>query len=283
MFFLSIFLPLFSFLFCILFKNHLKSKQISFISCGLLTIASIFSAITFYFLDISNQSVFLISSWITSGSFSVDWSINLNLLTSSMVLMVNFVSTLIHIYSVGYMEKDPKQSVFMGYLSFLLFLCYYLFHLIIFSNFLLVGKVLDLTSYLLIGFWNYKDSANSAAIKAFVINRIGDFGLLLALFTIFVVFGTLNINEIMILVNSYSDTYFDFLGIKVHSITLISILLFIGCMGKSAQFGLHTWLPDAMEGPTPVSALIHAATMVTAGVFFLILMSPLIEVSSFCK
>ena len=146
--------------------------------------------------------------------------LNLNLLTSSMILMVNFVSTLIHIYSVGYMEKDPKQSVFMGYLGLFTFFML----LLVSSNNLLqlfVGwEGVGLTSYLLIGFWNYKDSANDAAIKAFVINRIGDFGLLLALFTIFVVFGTLNINEIMILVNSYSDTYFDFLGIKIHSITL---------------------------------------------------------------
>ena len=166
-----------------------------------------------------------------------------------MVLMVNFVSTLIHIYSVGYMKKDSKRSIFMGYMSLFTFFML----LLVSSNNLLqlfLGwEGVGLTSYLLIGFWNYKDSANSAAIKAFVLNRVGDFGLLLALFTIFVVFGTLNIDEIMILVNSYSDTYFDFLGIKVHSITLISILLFIGCMGKSAQFGLHTWLPDAMEGP----------------------------------
>ena len=155
-----------------------------------------------------------------------------------MVLMVNFVSTLIHIYSVGYMEKDPKKSKFMGYLSFLLFLCYYLFHLQNLVQLFVGWEGVGLTSYLLIGFWNYKDIANKAALKAFVVNRVGDFGLLLALFTIFVVFGTLNINEIMILVNSYSDSYFDFLGIKIHSITLISVLLFIGCMGKSAQFGL---------------------------------------------
>ena len=283
MFFLSIFLPLLSYFICIFFKNYLNSKQISFISCGLLLTATILSVFSFYFLKISGEQTIVISNWIASGSLSVDWSINLNLLSCSMVLMVNFVSTLIHIYSVGYMKKDSKRSIFMGYLSLFTFFML----LLVSSNNLLqlfLGwEGVGLTSYLLIGFWNYKDSANSAAIKAFVVNRVGDFGLLLALFTIFVVFGTLNIDEIMILVNSYSDTYFDFLGIKVHSITLISILLFIGCMGKSAQFGLHTWLPDAMEGPTPVSALIHAATMVTAGVFLLILMSPLIEASVFAS
>ena len=111
--------------------------------------------------------------------------------------------------------------------------------------------MLEFTSYLLIGFWNYKDSANKAALKAFIANRVGDFGLLLALFSIFIIFGTLNINEIMVLVNSHVDTYFEFLGARIHAITLICILLFVGCMGKSAQFGLHVWLPDAMEGPHP--------------------------------
>ena len=283
MFFLSIFIPLISYLFCVIFKSYLSSKQISLISCGLLSIATVLSLISFYFFNINGDSVILISNWISSGSFSVDWSINFNLLSCSMVLMVNFVSTLIHIYSVGYMNKDPKRSTFMGYLGLFTFFML----LLVSSNNLLqlfLGwEGVGLTSYLLIGFWNYKNSANDAAIKAFVVNRIGDFGLLLAIFTIFVVFGTLNINEIMILVNSYSDSYFNFVGIKIHSITLISVLLFIGCMGKSAQFGLHTWLPDAMEGPTPVSALIHAATMVTAGVFLLILMSPLIEVSEFAS
>ena len=283
MFFLSIFIPLISYLFCVIFKSYLSSKQISLISCGLLSIATILSLISFYFFNTNGDSVVLISNWISSGSFSVDWSINFNLLSCSMVLMVNFVSTLIHIYSVGYMNKDPKRSTFMGYLGLFTFFML----LLVSSNNLLqlfLGwEGVGLTSYLLIGFWNYKNSANDAAIKAFVVNRIGDFGLLLAIFTIFVVFGTLNINEIMILVNSYSDSYFNFVGIKIHSITLISVLLFIGCMGKSAQFGLHTWLPDAMEGPTPVSALIHAATMVTAGVFLLILMSPLIEVSEFAS
>ena len=283
MFFLSIFIPLISYLFCVIFKSYLSGKQISLISCGLLSIATTLSLISFYFFHINGDSVVLISNWISSGSFSVDWSINFNLLSCSMVLMVNFVSTLIHIYSVGYMNKDPKRSTFMGYLGLFTFFML----LLVSSNNLLqlfLGwEGVGLTSYLLIGFWNYKNSANDAAIKAFVVNRIGDFGLLLAIFTIFVVFGTLNINEIMILVNSYSDSYFNFVGIKIHSITLISVLLFIGCMGKSAQFGLHTWLPDAMEGPTPVSALIHAATMVTAGVFLLILMSPLIEVSEFAS
>ena len=171
----------------------------------------------------------------------------------------------------------------MGYLGLFTF-----FMLLLVSSSNLVQLFLGwegvgLTSYLLIGFWNHKNVANEAALKAFIVNRVGDFGILVGLFTTFMVFGTLNINEIIVLVNSHFDSYFNFLGIQIHSLTLISILFFIGCMGKSAQFGLHVWLPDAMEGPTPVSALIHAATMVTAGVFLLILVSPILEASGFAR
>ena len=232
----------------------------------------------FLFKENSNQQVIL-TNWISSGSLNIDWSVNLNLLTVSMVVMVNFISTIIHIYSVGYMEKDPRITIFMGYLGLFTF---FMLFLVTSSNLiqLFVGwEGVGLTSYLLIGFWSHKEEANKASLKAFIANRVGDFGLLISLFTIFIVFGTININEIILLVNSHSQSYFNFLGFQVHSITLIVIMMFIGCMGKSAQFGLHVWLPDAMEGPTPVSALIHAATMVTAGVFLLILMSPLIEVS----
>ena len=230
---------------------------------------------------LNGESTIIISRWIDSGNLSLDWSLQLNLLTASMVLMVNLVSTLIHIYSVGYMEKDPKKILFMAYLSLFTF---FMLFLVSSSNLLqlfLGWEGVGLTSYLLIGFWNYKEKANSAALKAFIVNRVGDAGLLLALFTTFVVFGTLNISEIKLLINSQNESIFNFLGFDIHSLTLISLLLFIGCMGKSAQFGLHVWLPDAMEGPTPVSALIHAATMVTAGVFLLIVMSPLLESSEF--
>ena len=214
---------------------------------------------------------------------SVDWSVKLNILTGSMVLMVNFVSTLIHIYSVGYMSNDSKKLIFMGYLGLFTFFMLFLVSSTNLVQLFLGWEGVGLTSYLLIGFWSHKDKANNAALKAFIVNRVGDFGILIGLFTIFIVFGTLNLNEIMILVNSHLDSYFNFLGFEIHSLTLISILLFVGCMGKSAQFGLHTWLPDAMEGPTPVSALIHAATMVTAGVFLLILVSPILEASEFAR
>ena len=244
-------------------------------------IATIFSICSLIFVQLNGESSIIISRWINSGSLSLDWSLELNLLTASMVLMVNLVSTLIHIYSVGYMEKDPKKILFMAYLSLFTF---FMLFLVSSSNLLqlfLGWEGVGLTSYLLIGFWNYKEKANSAALKAFIVNRVGDAGLLLALFTTFVVFGTLNISEIKLLINSQNESIFNFLGFDIHSLTLISLLLFIGCMGKSAQFGLHVWLPDAMEGPTPVSALIHAATMVTAGVFLLIVMSPLLESSEF--
>ncbi len=247
----------------------------------MMIIATVLSFCSLIFVKINGESAIILSRWIDSGNLSLDWSLQLNLLTASMVLMVNFISTLIHIYSVGYMEKDPKKILFMAYLSLFTF---FMLFLVSSSNLLqlfLGWEGVGLTSYLLIGFWNYKEKANSAALKAFIVNRVGDAGLLLALFTTFVVFGTLNISEIKLLINSQNESYFDFLGFDIHSLTLISLLLFIGCMGKSAQFGLHVWLPDAMEGPTPVSALIHAATMVTAGVFLLIVMSPLLQSSDF--
>ena len=241
--------------------------------------STIFSLISLLIFLIKGEQNFILSNWISSGSLNIDWSINLNLLTVSMVVMVNFVSTIIHIYSVGYMSKDSRKIIFMGYLSLFTF---FMLFLVSSANLiqLFVGwEGVGLTSYLLIGFWSKKDIANRASLKAFIANRVGDFGLLISLFTTFIVFGTIDINEILLLVNSHSQSYFNFFGFQIHSITLIVIFMFIGCMGKSAQFGLHVWLPDAMEGPTPVSALIHAATMVTAGVFLLILMSPLIETS----
>lgn len=245
--------------------------------------STLFSIVSLIIFKLNGDQNYILSNWIASGSLNIDWSLNLNLLTVSMVIMVNFISTIIHIYSIGYMSKDPRKVVFMGYLSLFTF---FMLFLVSSSNLiqLFVGwEGVGLTSYLLIGFWSYKDEANKASIKAFIANRVGDFGLLISLFTIFIVFGTININEILLLVNSHSQSYFNFFGFEVHSISLIVTMMFIGCMGKSAQFGLHVWLPDAMEGPTPVSALIHAATMVTAGVFLLILMSPLIETSKFGK
>ena len=224
---------------------------------------------------------YLIYEWISSGSFQANWSINIDPLTSIMLVVVTLVSALVHIYSIGYMNHDPNKPRFMSYLSLFTFS---MLVLVVSDNFLQLffgWEGVGLSSYLLIGFWYKKNSANKAAIKAFIVNRVGDFGLAIGIFLVFLFFGTLNYNEIFQLVPSFSEKTINFLGFNTNLITLICSFLFIGAMGKSAQFFLHTWLPDAMEGPTPVSALIHAATMVTAGVFLVVRCSPIFEYSQF--
>ena len=222
---------------------------------------------------------YLIFEWITSGEFTANWSINIDPLSSVMLVVVTFVSALVHIYSIGYMSHDPHKPRFMSYLSLFTFS---MLALVVSDNFLQLffgWEGVGLCSYLLIGFWFKKETANNAAIKAFIVNRIGDFGLAIAIFLIFLFFGTINFEEAFQATSQYSEKKLVFFGIEVNLITLICIFLFIGAMGKSAQFLLHTWLPDAMEGPTPVSALIHAATMVTAGVFLVVRCSPIFEYS----
>ena len=222
---------------------------------------------------------YLIFEWITSGEFTANWSINIDPLSSIMLVVVTFVSALVHIYSIGYMSHDPHKPRFMSYLSLFTFS---MLALVVSDNFLQLffgWEGVGLCSYLLIGFWYKKETANNAAIKAFIVNRIGDFGLAIAIFLIFFFFGTINFEEAFQATSQYSEKKLVFFGIEVNLITLICIFLFIGAMGKSAQFLLHTWLPDAMEGPTPVSALIHAATMVTAGVFLVVRCSPIFEYS----
>ena len=222
---------------------------------------------------------YLIFEWITSGEFTANWSINIDPLSSVMLVVVTFVSALVHIYSIGYMSHDPHKPRFMSYLSLFTFS---MLALVVSDNFLQLffgWEGVGLCSYLLIGFWFKKETANNAAIKAFIVNRIGDFGLAIAIFLIFFFFGTINFEETFQATSQYSEKKLVFFGIEVNLITLICTFLFIGAMGKSAQFLLHTWLPDAMEGPTPVSALIHAATMVTAGVFLVVRCSPIFEYS----
>ncbi|MBF0614190.1 MAG: NADH-quinone oxidoreductase subunit L [Magnetococcales bacterium] len=222
-----------------------------------------------------------IFSWIVSGNFKVSFGILIDRLTAVMLVVVNGVSTLVHIYSVGYMEEDPDHSRFFSYLSFFTFS---MLMLVTGDNFLQLffgWEGVGLASYLLIGFWFTKESACNAAIKAFLVNRVGDFGFALGIFTIYMVFGTLDYAAVfnMAAAGQYPATVDFPLWGAVPTMTLICLLLFVGAMGKSAQLGLHTWLPDAMEGPTPVSALIHAATMVTAGVFMVCRASPLFELS----
>ena len=223
----------------------------------------------------------IIFEWISSGGFTANWSINIDPLSSVMLVVVTFVSALVHIYSIGYMSHDPHKPRFMSYLSLFTFS---MLALVVSDNFLQLffgWEGVGLCSYLLIGFWYKKESANNAAIKAFIVNRIGDFGLAIGIFLIFFFFGTINFEEVFQSTSQFAEKKIDFFSFELNLLTLICIFLFIGAMGKSAQFLLHTWLPDAMEGPTPVSALIHAATMVTAGVFLVVKCSPIFEYSQF--
>jgi NADH-quinone oxidoreductase subunit L len=225
------------------------------------------------------ESNVVVAKWINSGTLDVNWSIKVDALSSLMLVVVTLVSALVHIYSIGYMSHDPHKPRFMAYLSLFTFS---MLTLVTSDNFLQLffgWEGVGLCSYFLIGFWFKKDSANAAAIKAFVVNRVGDFGFALGIFLIFYLFGTVNYSEVFNQIPQIVDKNLSFLGFDVKAVDLICILLFIGAMGKSAQIFLHTWLPDAMEGPTPVSALIHAATMVTAGVFLVVRCSPIFEYS----
>ena len=274
-----IFLPLVGSILGFLGKSLIK--YFSEITTSLFVIISAIFSIVLFWDGIQNNTYgnFKIFEWISSGNFVANWSINIDPLSSVMLVVVTFVSALVHIYSIGYMSHDPHKPRFMSYLSLFTFS---MLVLVVSDNFLQLffgWEGVGLCSYLLIGFWYKKESANNAAIKAFIVNRVGDFGLAIGIFLIFFYFGTINFQEVFDLAPQYIEKKLVFFGFETTLITLICIFLFIGAMGKSAQFLLHTWLPDAMEGPTPVSALIHAATMVTAGVFLVVRCSPLFEYS----
>ncbi|MFL6767897.1 MAG: NADH-quinone oxidoreductase subunit L [Sphingomicrobium sp.] len=217
--------------------------------------------------------------FIKSGGLDVDWALRVDTLTAVMLVVVTTVSSLVHLYSWGYMEEDPSQPRFFAYLSLFSFAMLMLVTADSLVQMFFGWEGVGLASYLLIGFWYHKPSANAAALKAFVVNRVGDFGFSLGIFGTFLVFGTVSIPAILAAAPSMAGSTIHFAGMTVGTMTLLCLLLFVGAMGKSAQLGLHTWLPDAMEGPTPVSALIHAATMVTAGVFMVCRLSPMFEVS----
>tara|TARA_B100000575_G_scaffold164890_1_gene131766 strand:+ start:9043 stop:10950 length:1908 start_codon:yes stop_codon:yes gene_type:complete len=245
-----------------------------------ISLSAVLSIIVFY-KGINNDIYgnYKIFEWVSSGAFKANWSINIDPLSSIMLVVVTFISALVHIYSIGYMSHDPHKPRFMSYLSLFTFS---MLALVVSDNFLQLffgWEGVGLCSYLLIGFWYKRETANNAAIKAFIVNRVGDFGLAIGIFIIFYYFGSINFDEVFQLAPQFIDKKISFFGFESSLITLICIFLFIGAMGKSAQFLLHTWLPDAMEGPTPVSALIHAATMVTAGVFLVVRCSPLFEFS----
>ncbi len=232
------------------------------------------------FFQISQNHIDTISplfSWIEIGEFSVSWSIRYDMLTSVMIIVITTVSAMVHIYSIGYMAHDKSKPRFMSYLSLFTFSMLMLVTADNLIQLFFGWEGVGLASYLLIGFWYHKESAHTAAMKAFIVNRVGDFGFILGIIAIYSIFGSVYFDDIFHAAPLMKDLKVSFFGYYIPAIELISILLFVGAMGKSAQIGLHTWLPDAMEGPTPVSALIHAATMVTAGVFLVCRMSPLIE------
>jgi len=278
--FVLLFLPLLASIVSGFFGKYIGDRSSEVITSVFVSISALLSLTLFYQVIVNNyESNVVIATWINSGTLDVNWSIKVDALSSVMLVVVTLVSSLVHIYSIGYMSHDPHKPRFMAYLSLFTFA---MLTLVTSDNFLQLffgWEGVGLCSYFLIGFWFKKDSANAAAIKAFVVNRVGDLGFALGIFLIFYLFGTVNYTEVFQQVPQIIDKKLLFLGIHIKAVDLICILLFIGAMGKSAQIFLHTWLPDAMEGPTPVSALIHAATMVTAGVFLVVRCSPIFEYS----
>ncbi len=277
---LILFLPLLASIISGFFGKYIGDRNSEIVTSALVSISAILSIFVLYQVIFNQyEDNIVIATWINSGSLDVNWSMLIDPLSAIMLVVVTLVSSLVHIYSIGYMSHDPHKPRFMAYLSLFTFA---MLMLVTSDNFLQLffgWEGVGLCSYFLIGFWFKKESANAAAIKAFVVNRVGDFGFALGIFLIFYLFGTVNYSEVFQQIPSVVDKNLFFLGLEVKAIDLICLLLFIGAMGKSAQILLHTWLPDAMEGPTPVSALIHAATMVTAGVFLVVRCSPIYEYS----
>jgi len=284
-----VFLPLLGFLIAGFGGGSIGAKASEYITSGFLVIAAVLSWIAFFMVAFGEGEPFTVPvlRFIQAGSLSADWALRIDTLTVVMLVVVNTVSALVHVYSIGYMHHDPDRPRFFAYLSLFTFA---MLALVTADNLIQMffgWEGVGLASYLLIGFWYKKPSANAAAIKAFVVNRIGDFGFALGIFGVFVLFGTVSFDTIFTNAQTYvqsggADPVLNFLGYALDrssAMTAVCLLLFMGAMGKSAQVPLHTWLPDAMEGPTPVSALIHAATMVTAGVFMLARLSPLFELS----
>lgn len=287
-----VFLPLLGFLIVGLFGTSLGAKASEYITSGFLVISAVLSWVAFFAVGFGEGEVFTVPvlRWIQSGGLEAAWALRIDTLTVVMLVVVNTVSALVHIYSIGYMHHDPNRPRFFAYLSLFTFAMLMLVTADNLVQMFFGWEGVGLASYLLIGFWYKKPSANAAAIKAFVVNRVGDFGFALGIFGVFVLFSSVNLGTIFANAATFipaegapeGAAVLTFLGYaldKQAAMTVVCLLLFMGAMGKSAQVPLHTWLPDAMEGPTPVSALIHAATMVTAGVFMLARLSPLFELS----
>ena len=281
-----VFLPLLGALIAGFFGKALKDLGSQIVTCGFMVIAALLSWIVFF--DVTNlfggadapkDYTIVLFTWVASGDFAFDWALKIDTLTAVMLIVVTTVSSVVHIYSIGYMHHDPHNPRFFAYLSFFTFAMLTLVTADNLVQMFFGWEGVGVASYLLIGFWFKRPSANAAAIKAFVVNRVGDFGFALGIFAMFVLTDSVHLDTIFSMMPDFADATLVFLGMEFHAITIIALLLFMGAMGKSAQLGLHTWLPDAMEGPTPVSALIHAATMVTAGVFMVCRLSPVFEFS----
>ncbi len=281
--------PLIGALICGFGWRILGEKAGQVIATALVFLAAILSWVLFIGFDGETEKYVLLR-WVDSGTLAADWAIRMDRMTTIMLVVVNSVSALVHLYSFGYMAHDenwsddePYRARFFAYLSFFTFT---MLTLVTSDNLvqLFFGwEGVGVASYLLIGFYFKKPSANAAAMKAFVVNRVGDFALILGMATLYYLTDSIRYDDIFAAIPKIAETNLQFLWLDVNAANLIGVLLFIGAMGKSAQLFLHTWLPDAMEGPTPVSALIHAATMVTAGVFLVCRMSPLFEVATEAK
>ena len=275
-----VFLPLLAAIIAGLFGRVIGDRGAQVVTSGALVISFLLSLVIFYEVAIQGEPHdILLFTWVTSGALEFAWALRFDTLTAVMVFVVTIISGVVHVYSIGYMAHDPHIPRFMAYLSLFTFSMLMLVTADNFAQLYFGWEGVGLCSYLLIGFWYTRPAANAAAIKAFLVNRVGDFGLALGIFAIFMVFGSLDYQIVFDAAAGVDGQTIAFLGMEIDVITLICLLLFVGAMGKSAQLGLHTWLPDAMEGPTPVSALIHAATMVTAGVFLVARCSPLFELS----
>src|SRR5687768_3161171 len=279
---LIVFLPLLAAIVAGLGNRLIGNFAAKLVTTGALFVGMFLSwPIFFNFLSGDYQGGFVepVFTWFQSEPLRFDWALRVDALTAVMLVVITSVSALVHLYSWGYMAEDPDQPRFFAYLSLFTFAMLMLVTADNLVQMFFGWEGVGLASYLLIGFWFRKPSACAAAIKAFVVNRVGDLGFMLGIFGTFLVFGTVSIPEILAAAPGMAGSTIGFLGARFDTMTVLCILLFIGAMGKSAQLGLHTWLPDAMEGPTPVSALIHAATMVTAGVFMVCRLSPMFQTS----
>src|SRR5688572_24162937 len=280
MYHLIVFLPLVGFLIAGCFGRWIGVRASEVTTTALLFVACALSWIAFVNVGFGSGAARIqVAPWMVSGDLVVDWAFRVDTLTVVMLIVVTTVSALVHLYSIGYMHEDPHRPRFFAYLSLFTFAMLMLVTSDNLVQLFFGWEGVGLASYLLIGFWYHRPSANAAAIKAFVVNRVGDFGFALGIFAIFMMIGSTDFETIFAGAPALTGKTINFFGWQADALTLICLLLFMGAMGKSAQFLLHTWLPDAMEGPTPVSALIHAATMVTAGVFMVARLSPLFELA----